>query len=250
MLFLLLGILLSLPFVQTALGKYATDSFNKSFGTNIAIGKVAITPFLSVKLGDVLVLDHHKDTLFYIKKLNTSILSFKKIYDPGHPYLKDVVLHGMDVRIVNYKNEDYTNLDKFIEAFDDGSPSSGKFRMKANKMTVYNSRFQYIDYNLQTPKMLDFTQLNGKIEDFLIKGPNVYTFIDKLSFKDHRGLLVENITADFTYTKKNILLEQLVMKTPSSEMKGRVELKYNRKDFSDFNNKVIFDVRFDKATIA
>ena len=250
MLLLLLGILLSLPFVQTFLGKYATDSLNKSFGTNISIEKVAITPFGSVKLGDVLVLDHHKDTLFYIKKLNTSILSFKKIYSPGHPYLKDVVLHGMDVRIVNYKNEDYTNLDKFIEAFDDGSPSSGKFRMKANKMTVFNSRFQYIDHNLQTPKMLDFTKLNGKIEDFSIKGPNVYTFIDKLSFKDHRGLLVENITADFTYTKKNILLDGLAMKTPSSEMKGRVELKYNRKDFSDFNNKVIFDVQFDKASIA
>lgn len=246
----MLGILLSLPFVQTALGKYATDSLNESYGTKITIGKVAITPFGSVKLGDVLVLDHHQDTLFYIKKLNTSILSFKKIYDPGHPYLKDVVLHGLDVRIVNYKNEFYTNLDKFIEAFDDGSPSSGRFRMKANKMTVFNSRFQYIDYNLQTPKFLDFTQLNGKIEDFFIKGPNVYTFIDKLSFKDHRGLLVENISADFTYTKKNILLEQLEMNTPLSEMKGRVELKYNRKDFSDFNNKVIFDVQFDKVTIA
>ena len=250
MLLLLLGILLSIPCVQTSLGKYATNSINKSYGTNITIGKVAITPFGSVKLGDVLVLDHHQDTLFYIKKLNTSILSFKKIYHPGHPYLKDVVLHGLDVRIVNYKNEDYTNLDKFIDAFDDGTPSSGKFRMKANKMTVFNSRFQYIDYNLQTPKMLDFTQLNGKIEDFFIKGANVTTFIDKLSFKDHRGLFVENITADFLYTKKNILLKQLEMKTPLSEMKGRVELKYNRKDFSDFNNKVIFDVQFDKASIA
>jgi hypothetical protein len=247
---LLLGILLSIPCVQTSLGRYATNSINKSYGTNISIGKVAITPFGSVKLGDVLVLDHHKDTLFYIKKLNTSILSFKKIYDPGHPYLKDVILHGMDVRIVNYKNEDYTNLDKFIDAFDDGTPSSGKFRMKANKMTVFNSRFQYIDHNLQTPKMLDFNQLNGKIEDFFIKGANVTTFIDKLSFKDHRGLLVDNITSNFTYTKKNILLEQLEMKTALSEMKGRVELKYNRKDFSDFNNKVIFDVQFDKATIA
>jgi hypothetical protein len=250
LLLLLLGILLSIPCVQTSLGRYATNSINKSYGTNISIGKVAITPFGSVKLGDVLVLDHHKDTLFYIKKLNTSILSFKKIYDPGHPYLKDVILHGMDVRIVNYKNEDYTNLDKFIDAFDDGTPSSGKFRMKANKMTVFNSRFQYIDHNLQTPKMLDFNQLNGKIEDFFIKGANVTTFIDKLSFKDHRGLLVDNITSNFTYTKKNILLEQLEMKTALSEMKGRVELKYNRKDFSDFNNKVIFDVQFDKATIA
>ena len=245
-----MGILLSLPFVQTALGKYATDELNSSYKTNISIGKIAITPFLSVKLGDVLVLDHHQDTLFYIKKLNTSILSFKRIYDSGHPYLKDVVLHGLDFRIVNYKNENYSNLDKFIESFDDGSPSSGKFRMKANKMTVYNSRFQYIDHNLKTPKMLDLTQLNGQIDDFFIKGTNVTTFIDKLSFKDHRGLMVDNITADFTYTKKNILLEGFAMKTPESEMVGRVELKYNRKDFSDFNNKVIFDVQFDKASIA
>ena len=250
MLLLLLGILLSLPFVQTTLGKYATDELNKSYGTNISIGKVAITPFGSVKLGDVLVLDHHQDTLFYIKKLNTSILSFKKIYDPGHPYMKDVILNGLDARIVNYKGEKYTNLDKFIEAFDDGSPSSGKFRMKANKMTVFNSRFQYIDHNLKTPKMLDFTQLNGEIKDFFIKGANVTTYIDKLSFKDHRGLVVKNITSDFTYTKKNILLDGLSMKTPESEMKGRVELKYDRKDFSDFNNKVVFDVQFDKASIA
>ena len=199
--------LLSLPSVQTYLGKYATDEINKSFGTNLSIGTVAITPFGSVKLGEVLVLDHHKDTLFYIKKLNASILSFKKIYDPGHPYLKDVVMHGLDARIVNYKNEDYTNLDKFIEAFDDGSPSSGKFRMKANKMTVFNSRFRYIDENLKSPKVLDFTSLNAKIEDFFIKGANVTTFIDELTFKDHRGLEVKKLTADFTYTKKNILLE-------------------------------------------
>ncbi|WP_445717410.1 translocation/assembly module TamB domain-containing protein [Flavobacterium sp.] len=247
---LLLGVLLSLPSVQTYLGKYATESINKSFGTNITIGTVAVTPFGSVKLGEVLVLDHHKDTLFYIKKLNTSILSFKKNYDSGHPYLKDVIMHGLDVRIINYKNENYTNLDKFIEAFDDGSPSSGKFRMKANKMTVFTSRFQYIDYNLSTPKMLDFTQLNGVIEDFFIKGANVTTYINKLSFQDHRGLKVENITSDFTYTKKNILLNDLTMKTTESEMVGRVELKYDRKDFSDFNNKVIFDVQFDKASIA
>lgn len=236
--------------MQTYLGKYATDELNKTYGTNLTIEQVAITPFGSVKLKGILILDHHNDTLFAIKRLNTSILSFKKIYDPGHPYLKDVIIDGLDAKIVNYKNEDYTNLDKFIEAFDDGTPSSGKFRMRANKMTIYSSRFRYIDENLKTPKVLDFTRLNGKIEDFFIKGPNVTTFIDRLSFKDHRGLEVNNLTADFTYTKKNILLEQLAMNTPESEMKGRVELKYDRKDFSDFNNKVIFDVQFEKASIA
>ena len=250
LLLLFLGILLSLPAVQSYLGKYATDELNKSFGTNISIAKIAITPFGSVKLGDVLVLDHHQDTLLYVKKLNTSILSFKKIYESGHPYLKDVILHGLDMRIVIYKDEKHSNLDLFIESFDDGSPSSGKFRMKANKMTVYNSRFQYIDQNLNSPQMLDFTQLNAVIEDFYIKGATVTTFIEGIAFHDHRGLVVKQLTTDFTYTKQNILLDKLEMATPNSEMKGRVELKYERQDFSDFNNKVVFDVTFDKASLA
>jgi hypothetical protein len=239
-----------LPPVQTFLGKYATDELNKSFGTDLKIEQVAITPFGSVKLKGIIILDHHKDTLFAIKRLNTSILSFKKIYDPGHPYLKDVIFDGLDAKIVNYKNENYTNLDKFIDAFDDGSPSSGKFRMRANKMTLFSSRFRYIDENLETPKIVDLKRLNGKIENFFIKGPNVTTLIKRLAFIDHRGVEVTNLTAGFTYTKSNILLEKLALKTPYSELKGKVELRYKREDFTDFNNKVIFDVQFEKAAIA
>lgn len=239
-----------MPPVQTFLGKYATDELNKSFGTDLKIEQVAITPFGSVKLKGIIILDHHKDTLFAIKRLNTSILSFQKIYDPGHPYLKDVIFDGLDAKIVNYKNENYTNLDKFIDAFDDGSPSSGKFRMRANKMTLFSSRFRYIDENLETPKVLDLKRLNGKIENFFIKGPNVTTLIKRLAFIDHRGVEVTNLTAGFTYTKSNILLEKLALKTPYSELKGKVELRYKREDFKDFNNKVIFDVQFEKAAIA
>jgi hypothetical protein len=241
---------LSLPPVQTYLGKYATTELNNTFGTDLSIEQVAITPFGTVKLKGIIILDHHKDTLFAIKRLNTSILSFKKIYDPGHPYLKDVIFDGLDAKIVNYKNENYTNLDKFIDAFDDGSPSSGKFRMRANKMTLFSSRFRYIDENLETPKVLDLKRLNGKIENFFIKGPNVTTLIKRLAFIDHRGVEVTNLTAGFTYTKSNILLEKLALKTPYSELKGKVELRYKIEDFKDFNNKVIFDVQFDKAAIA
>ncbi len=236
--------------MQTYFGKYATNELNKAYGTDITIKNLTITPFGTVKLRNILVRDHHKDTLFYIDRLNTSILDFKKLYDSGHPYLGDVVLDGLDCKLTQYKGEKDTNLDRFIDAFDDGSPSSGKFRMKATSMTVFRSRFRYTDNNLETPKIIDFSQLNGLIEDFYIKGPNVYTNINKLSFKDFRGLYVENLKSKFTYTKSNILLENLSATTQESVMIGRVELKYKREDFSDFNNKVVFDAEFDKAIIA
>lgn len=241
---------MSLPPVQTALGKYATNSLNKEFGTNINIGKLSISPFGNVKLGDVIVRDHHQDTLFYIKRLSTSLLNVKELYENGHPYLGDVTIHGLDTKIIQYKGEDETSLDKFVAAFDDGSPSSGKFRMKVTKYDVFDSRFRYIDENLENPVLLDFTKLNGKLSDFSITGPNVKSFIDNLSFHDHRGLKVENLTSNFMYTKTNILLDNLDVKSKESHIKGRVELLYNREDFKDFNNKVNWDAKLVNSEVA
>lgn len=245
-----MAILLSLPFVQTKLGKIVTDNINKEFGTDINIERIAISPFGTVKLGDILVRDHHKDTLFYIQKLNTSILNISELYYNGHPYLGDVTIHGLDAKLKEYKGEGETNLDKFVAAFDDGSPSSGKFRMKVSTFDVYESRFRYIDENLSSPKLLDFTNLNGKLNDFFIKGPDVKMFVERLAFHDHRGLDVEKLTTNFTYTKQNILLENLDAVSKESHVKGRVELLYKREDFSDFNNKVLWNARLDNITIA
>ena len=109
---------MSLPFVQTSLGKYATKQLNKEYGTDINIEKVTITPFGSVKLTGILIKDHHQDTLFFVKRLNTSILSFNELYSSGHPYLGKVILDGFDFHLKQYKGEDFSNLDKFIESFD------------------------------------------------------------------------------------------------------------------------------------
>jgi len=239
-----------LTIVQTYLGKYATNELNKAYGTNLTIDRLTISPFFSVKLKGILVRDHHKDTLFYIKRLKTSILDFSVLYENGHPYFGDINFDGLDCKLTQYKNEKGTNLDRFVEAFDDGTPSSGKFRMKASSMRIKDSRFRYTDENLETAKVLDFKQLNGYLSDFFIKGPNVYTNVEKLSFKDHRGLFIKNLKSNFTYTKKNILLNNLHLVTSESEIIGRVELKYKREDFADFNNKVVFDAIFDKAIIA
>lgn len=250
MLLVLAAIILSLPVVQTKLGSYATDRLRKDFGVNITIKRVAITPFGSVKLNDIQITDHHQDTLAHIDRLQTTILSFSKLYDKGHPYFGDLRLDGLNFKIVQYKGEQDTNLDRFIDAFDDGKPSSGRFRLKANSIYLNNSRFRYIDANLNDSRVVDFKNLNGQLDDFFIKGANVTAYAYKLSFNDHRGIEVKNLTTDFTYTKKNILLKELELVTVHSSFKGRTELRYNRKDFSDFNNKVIFDLQIHEGKIS
>lgn len=247
---LISGILLSLPFVQTKLGHYVTNTLNEDFGTNLSVEKVAISIFGNVKLKNITAKDKNNNNLFQIDKLQTSILEVRKLINKGHPYLENLIADGLHFNIIQYKGEDETNLDEFIASFDDGKPSSGKFRMSVNSMKITNSLFTYTDYNLETPKVLHFTKLNGDLKDFTIKGSDVKAYIEKLSLNDHRGLEINHLESNFTYTKKNILLENLVLSTANSNFEGVVKLLYNREDFKDFKNKVVFDVQIDKANIS
>lgn len=253
LLLLISAFLLVLPPVQTKLGSYTTEYLNEEFGTDLTIEKVKITVFGNVKLNNVVSLDKNKKILFKIKNLNLNIasyLNFKKLINEGHPYFKYLNVDGLEFNIIQNKGEKQSNLDDFIDAFDNGSPSSGKFRMLVNTMFISNSLFTYTDNNLKTPKVLYFTKMNGNLDDFKIIGSNVTTNIKSLTLKDHRGLEVKELTSKFSYSKTNIFLDELAMKSANSEVKGKVQLKYKREDFKDFNNKVVFDIQFDKATIA
>lgn len=253
LLLLLLSVViaLSLPYVQTKIATYATDQLNEDYGTKIYIDKVAITFFGGVKLKTVIVLDHHNDTLIYSKRIKTSILDLNKLIN-GKLLFGDLELDQFYLQIKTYKKEKETNLDLFIAAFDDGKKSSGKFLMTSKNIFLKNSRFTMIDENRINPKDVDFTKLNAHLQHFKISGPDVTVNIAKMNFHDHRGAKIDNLLANFTYTKKNIRLEKLEVRTPESYLKGEVVLKYNRdnRDFSDFNNKVKFEVAIDSATLS
>ena len=221
---------------------------NNDYKTDIKVDRVAISIFGGVKLKEVLIKDHHKDTLVYSKIIKTNILSFKKLYN-GDLLFGDIRLDGLVFNMKTYRGEKDSNIDKFIALFDSGKPSVRKFLMRANRIYIRNSRYILIDENNKIPKILDFTQLNSEFINFEIYGPSVTLGINKMSFKEHRGLFVENMSTNFAYTKKYIKLENLDLVTKESFLKGNVMLTYERKDFSDFKNKVLFDIKVKSASL-
>ena len=102
LLLLLVCISLSQPFVQTKIANYFTERINKDFGTKINIEQVAFTVFGGVKLKKVLILDHHKDTLIYAKRIKTSILDFNKLIN-GKLLFGDIFLDQFYLKVKNYK---------------------------------------------------------------------------------------------------------------------------------------------------
>lgn len=247
---LLLAIAVSLPAVQTRLGAYVTDMINDDYGTDIRISKVAISPFGGVKLRQVLIRDHKRDTLIAANRIQTNILSFRQLYN-GDLHFGDLRLDGVLFNIKTYKGETDSNFDKFIRLFETETPSSKKFLMDASNIYISSGRFILSDQNKATGQTnLDFSGLNAELNDFKILGPDISANIAEMTFRDFRGLFVKNLAAKFTYTKTNIKLEKLDLLTNESFLKGNVILDYTKKDFADFNNKVKFDIKIDAASLA
>lgn len=247
---LVIGIVLSLPIVQTQIARYVMTTINKDYGTAISIDQVAISPFGGVKFKNVLIKDHHQDTLIYSNRIKTTILDGKKLLS-GDLIFSDLNLDGVLFNLKTYKKEKLTNLDVFINAFGEGKPSKKHFLLTAKEAQITKGHFILTDENRAVPKDVDFTKLNIQLSDFKLYGPDINTNILKMSFLDHRGVYVKQLSGVFSYTKKQIKLTKLEAFTKeNSEIKANVVLNYAIEDFSDFNNKVQFDVQLASSTLA
>lgn len=247
---MLIGTVLTLPFVQTKIGNYVTNTLNQKYKISINVEEVSLTVFGSVKLKEIIILDHHKDTLIYSKRIKTNILDWIKIVD-GDLIFGDIDADGLYFNMKTYKNEKKSNLDKFITSFDTGAPPPEKhFLLTATKVKISNGHYSLIDENRANPKDVDFTKINISATALKIYGPEVTTTINSLSLQDHRGIFVEDLSTKFSYTTKHIKLENLDLKTKESKLKGSVVMNYEIEDFANFTDKVEFDIKLEKSTLA
>ena len=112
-LLILLMVLLSIPQVQTYLGQYAENKINEKYGTEIAIGQLTANLKGEVVLKNILIQDHHQETLLSVKRLNTSILNVKSLIK-GDLRFGSIELDGLLFEMRTYAGETLSNLDYFV----------------------------------------------------------------------------------------------------------------------------------------
>jgi len=250
LLFLLFVFVLSIPSVQTGLGNYATNLINETYGTAIKIEKVGLQFNGDVELKNILIKDHYEETLISAAELNTSILSFVKLAENKLTF-GDIDLYDLIFHIKSYQGESDSNLDVFVHKFDQKNPTlnPNKFLLSSSEIRIHDSKFLLTDENLNTPKVLDFYNLNLCASDFLISGTDIKTAIKNLSFKDTRGAQIQVLQTDFSYSLTQMMFEGLEIKTEHSTLFGQVQFDYDRKDFKDFLEKVNISGFFKNSTI-
>jgi TamB, inner membrane protein subunit of TAM complex len=244
-----LAIIFSLPFVQSKLAAYAMKSLNEKYKTHISIDQVAISVFGTVKFKKVLILDHHKDTLIFAKRINTNILSAKKLI-AGDLIFGTIRLDGLVFNLKTYKGENQSNINVFVDAFGKSKPTKDHFLLKTGHTYVRDGRFILTNENHKYAKSLDLKELQIDLKHLKIYGAEVVAQIEKMAFHDFRGLSVTQMAANYFYSKKGMTISNLVFETPKSKLQGFINMKYNIEDLADFENKVQLDAQFTDSKIA
>ena len=250
LLFIILVLILSIPAIQTKLGKYATERLNNEFGTNINIARVGLQFNGDVELKRIYVEDYKQDTLISIAELNTSILSVRNLMK-GTLNFGDIDIVDLIFNIKKYSGENETNLDVFVAKFENDNPrvNSNKFLMSSSDISIYNGIFRMTNENKDTAKLLEFENLNINATNFLINGSDVSARINTLAFKDSRGFVMKNMSTNFSYTLTNMIFSSLDIETPHSVLKGYLQFVYDREDLKEFEDKVNIVANFKDSSI-
>ncbi|MGC1473474.1 MAG: translocation/assembly module TamB domain-containing protein [Psychroserpens sp.] len=243
-------LILSIPAVQTSLGKYVTKRINDDYGTNINIGKIGLQFNGDVELKEIYIEDYKKDTLIAARELNTSILNYRNVID-GTLNFGDIDFMDVIFNVKMYEGELSTNLDVFIAKFSADNPRSdkSKFLLSSSDVSVYDGTFRLIDENRTTPKLLEFYDLNINATNFVIAGSDVKMRVNTLAFRDSRGAFVKNMVTDFEYTLDHMSFDNLSIKTEKSNLDGSLRFDYKREDFKDFEDKVQVTASFKNSEV-
>ena len=242
--------MLSIPAVQTSLGKRLTKMLNEDFKTNINIDRVSLQFNGDVEIKNICIEDYKKDTLISIKELNTSILNFRNLYK-GNLEFGDIDIEKLIFNIKTYEGSSETNLDIFVNRFEDDNPRTGKssFLLSSSDVSIYDGVFSLSDENRETINVLHFDDLNINATNFLINGSDVSARINTLSFKDSRGLVMKNMMTNFAYTLHDMTFANLQIKTPGSVLKGDLKFSYEREDLQYFVDKVQVAASFKDSSV-
>jgi len=237
--------LLMLPPIQTFIGKNISKELKKVTEAEINIEKIAISVFGGVKLRNVLIKDHHQDTLIYSKTIQTKITNIKKIFD-GDFIFGNIKAENLIFYLKTYKNENQSNISIFVKKLEkDKSKSDDPFILKSKNIQVINGRFKVENQNRETPISVDFKRINTDLDNFSINSDIITAKSNLFSFAYHTGVFVENITGKIKYSKSQMYLLDTTIKTKEkSEIKGNITFNYKEGDLAEFTDKVVIDVDF------
>ena len=102
--------------VQTKLGKAATNYLKDSFDIHMTVGRVDLSVFGDVEFENIEILDHHLDSMIYVRQIKTSIYSYRNVVKNKLEF-GDIELNDVVFIMRTHKDETQDAFKQFLKKF-------------------------------------------------------------------------------------------------------------------------------------
>ena len=228
--------LLFVPAIQTFVVHKVTDSLSKSWGTEISIKDIRITPTLKVVAHEVSIKDHHNENMIYSGTVKCWLRTFR--LEPMHLGLLNVVFDDLDVVLRTYKDEEINNMSKWCEVFKTDDTTSNTFKLTSNKVDITHGRFVYINDNDRVVyetsgcpdidySFFELANITIKAKDFVLVNDDIGMDIRQLAFTQYGGFLLKECSGDFHISSKDLTFKELKLVTDKSDLDMDLYFRYD-----------------------
>ena len=247
----ILSVLLSFSSVQTKLAKIVTNKVNSKFNTSISVDKVDLSSLRNISLKDVLIKDHHQDTIFYIANLETSILNYGNFFNNSLNF-GDIEIENGKFLMKTYKNEDLNNLTHFVNKFKNSSKSDTKpFQFTSSSVQMQNVYFSIVDENrIDRTTIVYYRNIHGSFDNFKVNGSHVSSSITGLRTLENHNVNIVDFATEFSYTPTRLEFLKTELLTENSSLLADIIFDFNEGDLAKFADSVVIDANIKSGDIA
>ena len=246
-----LSVLLSFSSVQTKLAKIVTNRVNSKFNTSISVDKVDLSSLRNISLKNVLIKDHHQDTLFYLGNLETSILNYGNFFNNSLNF-GDIEIEYGKFLMKTYKNEDQNNLTQFVNKFKKSSQAdTNPFQFTSSSIQMQDVYFSIVDENrIDRTKIVYYRNIYGNFDDFKVNGSHVSASIFGLRTLEDHNVNIVDFATEFSYTPTRLEFLKTELLTENSSLSADIILDFNEGDLAKFTDSVVIDANIKSGDIA
>ena len=240
--------LLFIPSIQTFVVHKVTESLSESWGTEISIKDIRITPTLKLVAHEVAIKDHHNENMIYSGTVKCWLRKFR--LEPMHIGLLNVEFDDLDVVLRYYKGEDINNMSKWCEVFESDDTTSTPFKLTSNKVDITHGRFVYINDNDRVVydtsrhpdidySFLELANLTIKAKDFVLVDDDIGMDIRQLTFTQYGGFQLKKCCGDFHISSKDLTFKKLKLVTDKSDLDMDLYFRYDEwTSYAEFMDSV------------
>lgn len=273
-------IVVQFPAIQTTAAKRAAEMISKKIDGDVSIGKVCYAPLNRIILNDITVREKTGDTILHLGKVLADVKVLSVL--DGDIKINRVSLSDGEFNLRNTA-PDTTNLSLLLASLSpvkqpgEAEKETSDQEKKETAISVNTIMLNNIDFSMVNPftpqtqavnsataiewNNLALKEISLYANNFTLNEDGIAVHLDKLSFREGKGLNVQDLSGDvklstlidstmfFVDTLQEIRIDNLHLQDDFSDINANyLSMKMDSfADFSDFLNKVEMGLDLDDA---